>query len=277
MVTRLSATQPECAQAADPFKGFEIERVLSDSDRTKSMAVLGRWSAKPEKAVLLLSRKPFHQSGVQAMLDSSPKSELQFRNDIYAKYTSTLAPDQGAITVDTIYPASEKHIRKHTTQKFLMVTETPALYCEKVLPLIQAIPQSQIKWVHNILDKKAETDRLLFEDPDPEQGFMMHPDLKWDQKQKEGLYCIVLCNRRDLKSLRDLTADHVTMLKNIKQKACKVSSCQLCFCSFRLHVQFCNWSVEHTGQFATQLHYPNTIVALLDQLCNACLYCISCT
>ncbi len=115
MVTRLSATQPEYAQAADPFKGFEIERVLSDSDRTKTMAVLGRcafpvlhlkypvahvlyacvmyrWSAKPEKAVLLLSRKPFHQSGVQAMLDSSPKSELQFRNDIYAKvqtYIST--------------------------------------------------------------------------------------------------------------------------------------------------------------------------------------------
>ena len=115
MVTRLSATQPEYAQAADPFKGFEIESVLSDSDRTKTMAVLGRcafpvlhlkypvahvlyacvmyrWSAKPEKAVLLLSRKPFHQSGVQAMLDSSPKSELQFRNDIYAKvqtYIST--------------------------------------------------------------------------------------------------------------------------------------------------------------------------------------------
>ncbi len=115
MVTRL-LSQPGSAQAADPFKGFEIERVLSDSDRTKTMAVLGRcafsalrllyplayvpgardmhrWSAKPEKAVLLLSRRPFHQSGVQAMLDNSPKSELQFQNDIYAKvqtYVATL-------------------------------------------------------------------------------------------------------------------------------------------------------------------------------------------
>jgi hypothetical protein len=181
MVTRLLATQPESAQAADPFKGFEIERVLSDSDRTKTMAVLGRcaflalhllyplayvlgarllhrWSAKPEKAVLLLSRRPFHQSGVQAMLDSSPNSELQFQNDIYAKvqtyismlflanflqtmtmldqchelqYTSTLAPDQGAITVDTIYPASEKHIRKHTMQKFLMVSRHQFKACKR--------------------------------------------------------------------------------------------------------------------------------------------------
>ncbi len=118
MVTRLLATQPGSAQAADPFKGFHIERVLSDSDCTKTMAVLGRcvspalhllyplayvtgvrvmhrWSAKPEKAVLLLSRRPFDESGVQAMLDSSPKSEIQFQNDIYAKvqtYTSMLFP-----------------------------------------------------------------------------------------------------------------------------------------------------------------------------------------
>lgn len=28
---------------------------------------------------------------------------------------------------------------------------------------------------------QAEADRLLFEDSDPETGFMLHPDLKWDQ------------------------------------------------------------------------------------------------
>ena len=26
---------------------------------------------------------------------------------------------------------------------------------------------------------QAEAERLLFEDPDPDTGFMMHPDLKW--------------------------------------------------------------------------------------------------
>ncbi len=57
---------------------------------------------------------------------------------------------------------------------------------------------------------------------------------------------MLLYGRRDLKSLRDLTADHVTMLKNIKKKACKVSCCQLFTCSFRLHVQLCNRSVERT-------------------------------
>jgi hypothetical protein len=28
---------------------------------------------------------------------------------------------------------------------------------------------------------QAEVERLLFEDPDPDTGFMLHPDLKWDQ------------------------------------------------------------------------------------------------
>ena len=43
------------------------------------------WPAKPGKAVLLLSRRPFDQSAVQHLLDTSPESELQFQNDVYAK------------------------------------------------------------------------------------------------------------------------------------------------------------------------------------------------
>jgi len=41
------------------------------------------------------------------------------------QYTSKLAPEQGAIIVDTIYPASAKHVSKHTTQKFVMVSVQP--------------------------------------------------------------------------------------------------------------------------------------------------------
>lgn len=39
------------------------------------------------------------------------------------------------------------------------------------------------QWVHNILEKKAEADRIVFEDPDPNTGFVLLPDFKWDQKQ----------------------------------------------------------------------------------------------
>lgn len=39
------------------------------------------------------------------------------------------------------------------------------------------------QWVYNILEKKAEADRIVYEDPDPEVGFVLLPDFKWDQKQ----------------------------------------------------------------------------------------------
>lgn len=39
---------------------------------------------------------------------------------VCVQYTSMLAPAHGAITVNIIYPASEKHISKYSTQKFVM-------------------------------------------------------------------------------------------------------------------------------------------------------------
>jgi hypothetical protein len=48
---------------------------------------------------------------------------------------------------------------------------------------IRYLPCFLLQWVYNILEKKAEAERLIFEDPDPELGFTLHPDLKWDEKQ----------------------------------------------------------------------------------------------
>lgn len=39
------------------------------------------------------------------------------------------------------------------------------------------------KWVYNILEKKAEAGRIVYEDPDPDVGFVLLPDFKWNQKQ----------------------------------------------------------------------------------------------
>lgn len=36
--------------------------------------------------------------------------------------------------------------------------------------------------VYNILNHEKEADRILFEDPEPQTGFLILPDLKWDRK-----------------------------------------------------------------------------------------------
>ncbi|NXI49844.1 DCPS diphosphatase, partial [Chloroceryle aenea] len=71
------------------------------------------------------------------------------------------------------------------------------------------------QWVYNILEKKAEADRIVHENPDPCDGFVLVPDFKWNQTQLDDLYLIALVHRRDVKSLRDLTAEHLPLLRNI--------------------------------------------------------------
>ncbi|XP_058712871.1 m7GpppX diphosphatase isoform X4 [Poecile atricapillus] len=115
-------------------------------------------------------------------------------------------------------------------------------------------------WVYNILEKKAEADRIIHENPDPSNGFVLVPDLKWNQNQHkcscmapgslnnslgscewcvrskallplsvsppsppvslqlDDLYLIALVHRREIKSLRDLTAEHLPLLRNVLQE-----------------------------------------------------------
>ena len=87
-----------------------------------------------------------------------------------------------------------------------------------------------LQWVYNILEKKAESERIVSEDPDPETGFVMLPDMKWDEKQTSNLYFIVIIHQRGIKSLRDLSTSHLPLLRNIQEK-----------CSVRLTFSFAFW------------------------------------
>ena len=58
----------------------------------------------------------------------------------------------------------------------------------------------------------------MFEDSDPVTGFVLLPDLKWNQKQMENMYLVAICHARGIKSLRDLSQSHLPLLKNILLK-----------------------------------------------------------
>jgi m7GpppX diphosphatase len=77
-------------------------------------------------------------------------------------------------------------------------------------------PPSVFQWVYNFLEHKAERDRVVFEDPDPNTGFLLAPDLKWDGQTRANLYLQAVIHRRDIKSIRDLTDEHLPLLRNIR-------------------------------------------------------------
>ncbi|XP_012864882.1 PREDICTED: m7GpppX diphosphatase [Dipodomys ordii] len=200
-----------------PFSGFRVQKVLRESARDKIIFLHGKVneeSGDGEDAVVILEKTPFQVEQVAQLLTGSPELQLQFSNDIYSTYHLFPPRQLSDVKTTVVYPATEKHLQKYLRQDLRLVRETGEDYKNITLPHLEAQSLS-IQWVYNILDKKAEADRIVFENPDPSDGFVLIPDLKWNQQQLDDLYLIAICHRRGIKSLRDLTPEHLPMLRNI--------------------------------------------------------------
>lgn len=72
-----------------------------------------------------------------------------------------------------------------------------------------------IDWVYNILDKKKEVENILFEN----EEFMILKDYVFvNSINIDDLHLLALPFRRDIKSLRDLKAEHIGMLEEMQAK-----------------------------------------------------------
>lgn len=58
-------------------------------------------------------------------------------------------------------------------------------------------------------------ERVIYQDSDPEVGFVLVPDLKWDQKEQQNLYVLAIARKRGVLSMRELQSEHLPMLRNI--------------------------------------------------------------
>lgn len=136
-----------------------------------------------------------------------------------------------------IYPATEKHIEKYSICQKYLIDETADLYETVTLPYITS-SQFSLDWVYNILEHKQEKERIVFEDTDPETGFILLPDLKWDGRNVENLYLLGIVRKRDIKSLRDLNASHLPLLRNLRQSAKQAIHKQYGLNPFQLRMYF---------------------------------------
>ncbi|CAG9761652.1 unnamed protein product [Ceutorhynchus assimilis] len=179
------------------------------------------------------------------------------------------------IKTTIIHPATEKHITKYSSHNCYIVDETPEIYNKIVLPQIIQ-DKFDLQWVYNILEHKSESDRILIEDTDPVDGFVVVPDLKWNG-EIDTLYFLAICNRRDLKSLRDLTGDHLVLLNNIKTKTLqaieakyKLDSSQLRIylhyqpSFYHLHIHFTYIKHEAPGILAERAHLLTIVIGNLQ-------------
>ena len=71
-----------------------------------------------------------------------------------------------------------------------------------------------IGWVQNIMDGKAEVERVLFRN----ENFVVLPDFKFaNLEETESLHLLVIFADQKLCSIRDLTGDHVELLQSAQK------------------------------------------------------------
>eukprot|EP00455_Lapot_gusevi_P047300 TRINITY_DN6370_c0_g2_i4.p1 TRINITY_DN6370_c0_g2~~TRINITY_DN6370_c0_g2_i4.p1 ORF type:complete len:324 (-),score=74.95 TRINITY_DN6370_c0_g2_i4:154-1125(-) len=197
------------------LRHFVLNEVLSSNKDKKRCALLGRFEGAEGDAIVVLEQNHINMDALPAFL---PQFELVHdrTNHIYSYYVGKNEP--GQFRVDVIHPATPQHIARHRQYPSFTVRETPEMYYNILAPRLSQPPFFKHQWVYNILEGTSEQDLVLVRDEDPNTGFVMITNPDWKDGNLNSLRCLALSLARDLRSVRDLTAAHVPLLRNIQQK-----------------------------------------------------------
>lgn len=196
----------------DIVKRFQYVRTLDEDAVAKRVVLLGLVDGK--EAILTLEKTYF--GDVSRTGDLLQEGKDIASNDVYywgtalAKQELETSP---ACRYSLIFPATATHIGKYERSPLRMVRETPEAYETVVKPYVASMKGDRLQWVRNILHRGAEAERVLFKNTD----YVLLPDMKWDGRSLDTLYCCCIVYDDAIASIRDLTGDHVQYLERIQE------------------------------------------------------------
>nr|CAG4636191.1 EOG090X06NK [Eubosmina coregoni] len=212
------AGNPYTQQPQESFGDFNFKRILKENPESRFVAVEGTFdSNSTDPAIVVLEKTHFTEIEVQKILSENTHLQKLFHNDIYGNFLCHPPVELNAVKATIIHPATLKHIEKYSARASYIIEETPFIYESVTLPHIQE-SQFDNQWIYNILEHKKESDRIIYEDLNPESGFVLLPDLKWDCRTTSNLYVTGIAFKKGIKSIRDLTSEHLPLLTNILEK-----------------------------------------------------------
>ncbi|KAI9596301.1 HIT-like domain-containing protein [Syncephalis fuscata] len=242
------------------LRQFQLKRVLNEDSYSKTLFLLGTLPCqsvaglKPVDALLIVEKLHFSPTEIERFTNQRLiQTHTVGQNDVYhwlkgkighqltsettaylisvndsndddSKTTArgeVVEYDWWDVKMTVVYPATEAHIRKYTYQERRMIRETAAIYSAVIEPYIASLSTARIQWVYNILEGSHEQESIIYRDNDPETGFVLIPDSKWDGQTIESLYLLTLCQDRSIRSLRDLRAQHLPLLRNMRNNILK--------------------------------------------------------
>lgn len=142
------------------------------------------------------------------------------------KENEEMISDVGSFSVELISPATPNQIsRAMPSLGHVLIEETPQMYFQCTKPYIQTVVDSgSISWIKNLVEVKKEKERLLVNHDD----FIINIDTKWrshppplttpreewmNHPSTVDLYCLGICKQSGITCLRDLTSEHIPLLK----------------------------------------------------------------
>ena len=229
------------------FKDFELEKIINEDSRNKHLAL----HLKKEKvdAVVLLNKLPFNPADSLDQLVSG--LEALDTNDIYHRFIN----QEKGVECKVIYPATAAHIKKYSEQGRRIIPETPEMHQSITRPHFQQLHDTgQVSWIDNIINDESELERRIVDKKCPQNGFIILPDYKWtDESNLSGLYLLVIPRRKDLWSVRDLTAEHLPLLKEMRKDLM-----DQIFSEDKHKYQYPNGTAILYNHLRVYFHYPPT-------------------
>ena len=170
------------------FKNFNFEKIINQDNNSKFLTLLGTFNSAPEKAVVVLSKSTFNEKADWGAIMNGLYSQNQTHdNDIYKKFELVPSdPNVNQLNNQTIYPADAGIIGKYSKADYVIFCETPEFFKEKSSKFIESIPESKKQWVYNILYHGYEAEKVVYQDPDPNNGFMLVVDYGMSAEQPES-------------------------------------------------------------------------------------------
>ena len=242
--------------ALETLSTFTAIEVINDGrDAGRQVVVRGAFEGCEEEALVKISRAalPSTLEGVGRLFARTRlRTRAPYSGAEYGYFHGTFdgAESEEAYeaeaNVDVLYPGCltttpkearekllAKHIARSSTQRLIAVRETPEMYRAAHEEYISGIPEQAISWVYKILNLEKEKERLLHVD----EEFLLNTDPKWTthpdcaetaretwrgHPSTTDLYCLGLCVRRDVRSIRDLRSEHLPMLRRMLEKGREV-------------------------------------------------------
>lgn len=219
--------------------------LVSTEAHSKTSIFIGK--KKDDHLILIVQAKP--PEDVNLLMKPDYKVEKTFGNERFSKY-ETIIPVRCEIS--TICPALNNELYKFRDRRknLKMYYETPEEYKKTVEPFINI---TDLKWIRDIfaqIDDPSLITKLESDQPQQaelvlhsDETFALLPDLKWDRKDMNSVYCLAIVRDESLRSVRDLRSRDIPMLTHIMNTS--------------LHVMAKEYGVD-PSQIRAYFHYHPT-------------------